>query len=374
MKKGVRKIILFMILISTYTFSFSTAEKYPGYTYVFSEFGVDESYIYDIDFELFVQHNEKRIKLFYKRSLERGKNLLSMMRGTLMNDGLSDLFIYLSMIESGFSSSVVSPKKAVGLWQFMPLTAKHYNLSVDSSYDERYDPVSSTNAAIRYLNKLHRQFGKWYLAAMAFNCGEGRMKKAIEKAKSDELSILLNSNDKYLPLETREYIKKILLVAMIGESMSIDFPSDYTSTKDFLQVNVSGGTKLTELAKILEMKPSKLLILNKQFKKGIVPKEKTLYRITIPEDKMILFYLRYELNEVREEKKSIRPYLISHYVSLGDTLEHIAKQYSSSIYEIKAANYLNDDSLMLDMLLVIPVSQEFFEEIFSKSNHLNKQK
>jgi len=253
--------------------------------------------------------------------------------------------------------SVVSPKKAAGLWQFMPATAKHYNLSVCKSFDERCDPISSTNAAINYLSKLHRQFGKWYLAAMAYNCGEGRLKKAIKKAGSDELSILVGNRDKYLPLETREYIKKILLVAMIGESTTLDFAS---KSKDLLQVEVLGGTKLEDIAKIIEIKPSQLLSLNKQFKKGVVPKEKRIYNIIIPEEKMILFYLRYELPE---EQKSIKPYLVSHYVSLGETLEIIAKQYHSSIEEIKAVNKLNDDFLILDTLLVIPVSQGLFEGV-----------
>ena len=171
-----------MMLISSYSFSLSITDKYPSYAYVFAEFGVDESYIYDRDFEQFVLQNEKKIKAFYKRSLSRGKDLLPMMKGYLMDDGLSDLFIYLSMIESGFSPAIVSPKKAVGLWQFMPATAKHYNLSVYNTFDERYDPISSTNAAINYLNKLHRQFGKWYLAAIAYNCGEGRLEKAIKKS------------------------------------------------------------------------------------------------------------------------------------------------------------------------------------------------
>jgi len=361
MKKSMKKIILTMMLISSYSFSFSITDKYPSYAYVFSEFDVDEAYVYDAGFERFVLHNEKKIKAFYKRSLGRGKELLPMMKGYLMDDGLSDLFIYLSMVESGFSSAIVSPKKAVGLWQFMPATAKHYNLSVCNSFDERCDPVSSTYAAINYLNKLYRQFGKWYLAAMAYNCGEGRLKKAIEKAGSDELSILIDDRDKYLPLETREYIKKILLVAMIGESKTLDFTNEvYSSGKDLFQVEVPAGTKLRELAKTIKMKPSRLLSLNKQFKKGLIPKIKPMYHISIPEEKMILFYLRYELSE---EKKSIKAHLISHYVALGETVESIAKLYQADMDEIIISNHLEDNNLELDSFLVIPVSKKIFDEV-----------
>ncbi len=356
MKKSLQKIILLIMLISSYSFSLSVPEKYPSYAYVFAEFGVDESYVYDTDFELFVLHNEKKIKTFYKRSLNRGQNFLPMIKGSLMDDGLSDLFLYLSMVESGFSSEIVSSKKAVGLWQFMPATAKHYKLSVDNNFDERCDPVSSTNAAINYLTKLHRQFGKWYLAAMAYNCGEGRLEKAIKKAGSDDLSILVDDKAKYLPLETREYIKKILLIAMIGEGMMIDFSH---TDKDIIQVLVKGGTDLKRLATRIKITPILLLKLNKQFKKGMVPKVKADYTINIPYEKMIAFYLYYEDNT--EEKSTSDPYLLSHYVALGETLESIAKEYNSSVNAIQRTNHFENEFLELDRLLIVPVSEVVFQ-------------
>jgi membrane-bound lytic murein transglycosylase D len=339
-------------------FSASLPEKYPVYSYVFSEFDVDESYIDNDDFIRFVQRNEKSIEGLYVHSMKRGAILSSMVKGYLMDQGVSDLFIYLSMVESGFSPDIVSPKKAVGLWQFMSATAQHYKLDVCNSFDERCDPVSATNAAIRYLNKLHKQFGKWYLAAIAYNCGEGRLKKAIRKAGSDELGILTDERDKYLPKETRNYIRKILLAAMIGEGKYLDFSA--SGEEGLIQVEVSGGCDMKNLAKTLKMKASELLSMNRQFKQGNVPKKKALYTITIPEEKMIRFYLKYEL---KQETKPVLPHLVSHVVKMGDTLESIAKIYHSSVDEIKRANKLEDEFLILDSLLLVPVSRETFEAL-----------
>ena len=222
----IRAILLVQILWVTTAFALSIEDKYPSCSYVFHEFDVDETYLYDEDFISFVTNHEKTMKRFYKNSLQRGKEVLPTMQGLLVDDGVSDLFIYLSMVESGFSSDAVSPKKAVGLWQFMPATAKDYNLSICNSYDERCDTVSATSAAINYLNKLHKQFGKWYLAAMAYNCGEGCVNKAIKSAGTDDISVLLDNRLKYLPRETREYLKKILLVAMIGENLTLGFGNE----------------------------------------------------------------------------------------------------------------------------------------------------
>ncbi len=354
------KLLLVHLLFVSSVFALSISQKYPSYKYVFNEFDVEESYLYDADFIYFVQQHEKKLKVFYKRSLERGKAILPTMQGLLVGDGVSDLFIYLSMIESGFSSKAVSSKKAVGLWQFMPATAKHYNLTVCKSYDERCDTKSSTSAAIRYLNKLHRQFGKWYLAVMAYNCGEGCVQKAIAKAGSDDLSILTDDKFKYLPHETREYIKKILLVAMIGESTTLDFGNFKSDSLEngFIDVEVASGTHLKEIAKLLKMKTKKLSSINRKIKNGIVPSSNALYKITIPIEKVFAFYLRYELPQ---KKKSIKPHLLSHYVSLGETLESIAKKYHTNEEEIRTANKLNDDYLTLEQFLVIPVSKKVFE-------------
>ena len=358
---NLRYVLLLIVLVPTLLFSISLSEKYPSYAYVFSEFGVDESFIYDRDFENFVHKNEKKIRKFYEHATERGEIVIPLVKNHLVDNDLSDLLVYISMIESGFTPDIVSPKKAVGLWQFMPATAKHYKLEVCNGFDERCDPDSSTKAAMDYLRKLHKQFGHWYLAVMAYNCGEGRLAKAIKKAGSKELSTLINPYDKYLPRETREYIQKILLVAMIGEGEVLDFQSRSVNR---MQVDVQGGTKLSVIAKMLKMKTSDLQRMNRQFKKGRVPTKKKQYKLVIPEDKMMLFYMKYESKE--EKVKIVKPHFISHYVVLGDTLESLANEYNSSTEELMLANKLKDEFLTLDMFLLIPVSETLFESLLSE--------
>ncbi|RLA69558.1 MAG: lytic transglycosylase [Epsilonproteobacteria bacterium] len=364
-------LLFFFLGLSTLNASWIES-KYPSYGYVFNEFDVDESYIYDDDFVSFVMKNEKKLKRFYQHSLIRGKEILPTMQGLLVEDGVSDLFIYLAMVESGFTTDAVSPKKAVGLWQFMAATAKHYDLIVCNSYDERCDTVSATSAAISYLNKLHKQFGKWYLAAMAYNCGEGCMERAIRKAGTDDLSILTDNNLKYLPRETRAYIKKLLLVSMIGENVTLDFGRDiHEGLEDTLiRVDVSGGTSLKQISKLLKMEEKRLFNLNKSLKNGLVPNEKAIYEITIPIEKVYAFYLRYELPKKKKAEKKIdqkilnlKSHMISHYVALGETLESIAKLYHADSKEIILTNHLKNDFLILHSLLVIPVSQKIFEEM-----------
>jgi membrane-bound lytic murein transglycosylase D len=355
-------------LISTPLFALSLENRYPSYAYVFHEFDVDESYRYDDAFLIFVKRHEKQMKVFYRQSLQRGKEILPTMQGLLLEDGVSDLFIYLSMIESGLVLDAISPKKAVGLWQFMPKTAKQYDLMVCSSYDERCDMQSATQAAVTYLNKLYKQFGKWYLAAMAYNCGEGCVERAITHAGTDELSILADDDLGYLPEETRAYIKKILLVAMIGENQSLslaDMPFDDSSqqvSEAVVQVEMQRDATLKSLAAFLKMDETILLALNEGIREGIVPKNQ---KITIPIEKVYAFYLQQEqlMLDAPLAKTSHKSHMISHYVSLGESLQSIAKHYDADTQEIENANHLSDVYLSVGQLLVIPVTQATFEKM-----------
>jgi len=103
----------------------------------------------------------------YLRMLERGQSYIPTLRKMIAESGIPQVFLFMAMAESNFDAHARSSAKAVGLWQFMPKTAKLYGLAIDRYVDERKDPVRSTEAAIRYLKRLHGMFGKWYLAALA---------------------------------------------------------------------------------------------------------------------------------------------------------------------------------------------------------------
>ena len=126
--------------------------------------------------------------------------------------------IYLAMIESGFNPTAKSRVAATGLWQFMGPTAREYGLKVTGRTDERKNAARSTDAALEYLADLHDRFGSWYLAAAAYNTGQGRvariMKQVTGREKgTDEDFYRISSR---LPKETREYVPKLVAAARIG--------------------------------------------------------------------------------------------------------------------------------------------------------------
>lgn len=154
----------------------------------------------------------------YATYLSRMNRYEHMISGKLADRGMPQGLIYLAMIESGFNPTARSPVKASGLWQFMGATGKQYGLTVNRRVDERNNPVRSTDAALKYLADLHKQFGSWYLAAAAYNTGPGRVARVMKQVTGSTRG---TDADYYrissrLPQETRDYVPKMIAAARIG--------------------------------------------------------------------------------------------------------------------------------------------------------------
>lgn len=128
---------------------------------------------------------------------------------TILNEhGLPASLMGVAAVESGFDPAALSPKGARGLWQLMPETARRYGLIVEPHRDDRIDPVKSTFAAAAYMKDLYAQFGDWPLALAAYNAGENRVERAIDRAGTSDFWTL--SRRAALPDETRRYVPAVL--------------------------------------------------------------------------------------------------------------------------------------------------------------------
>jgi membrane-bound lytic murein transglycosylase D len=156
--------------------------------------------------------------------LQRGERYRGGIRRQLSREGLPSEFEFLPMIESGYSTTARSRAGAVGLWQFIPETAREYGLRVDRTIDERRDPSLATEAAIRHLGDLKRTFGSSLLAAAAFNGGAGRVRRGLDQLTRATGSTSFDGDDFFelagrglLARETREYVPQLVAASMIGK-------------------------------------------------------------------------------------------------------------------------------------------------------------
>ena len=305
--------------------------------------------------------NEMRIKnssvsktQHFFRAMNDAYIFIPAVKNILNKHDIPQEFLYLAMAESNFKTKAYSNKRASGLWQFMSGTGKLFNLKIDEYVDERRDLIKSTEAASKYLTSLHKRFGKWYLAAIAYNCGGGRLSKAIRKAGSDKLSVLLDENKKYIPRESRYYIRKIVALALIGNDEQFMLKSEYeyllnrANAYSIATVKLPRGESLKRVSNILNIPLEDLKRLNRHLKYDFVPPYSKKYNIYIPYIKLSEF----KQNYFEEPMKNI--YKV-HVVKSGDNLSYIGKKYGVSYKIIMDFNKLKNSRLKLKQRLIIPI-------------------
>jgi hypothetical protein len=127
--------------------------------------------------------------------------------------------LYFSLIpycESNFRNDARG-SGAVGLWQFMKQSGRTYGLTIKKGHDDRTDVCLSTEAAIRYIKDLKKEFGSWYLVDFAYGLGEIKLKHLIQKNGSKKISVLL-SDPEFKKGTKDHFIKTLLLDATINQS------------------------------------------------------------------------------------------------------------------------------------------------------------
>ncbi|TSJ45575.1 lytic transglycosylase domain-containing protein [Fluviicola chungangensis] len=129
----------------------------------------------------------------------------------LKEEGVPDDFKYLAIIESNLQQAV-SPVGAQGFWQFMPATAKLYNLEMNAEIDERLNIEKSTRAACRYLKDAYRTLNDWVMTTAAYNRGVGGVIEDMEWQKTEHYF------DTYQNSETGRYVFRLLATKLIYEN------------------------------------------------------------------------------------------------------------------------------------------------------------
>ncbi|ELR69731.1 Membrane-bound lytic murein transglycosylase D precursor [Fulvivirga imtechensis AK7] len=304
----------------------------------------------------------------YTRLMIKRKNLyFPLFEKYLKKYGIPEELKYLSIVESGLNPTAVSRAQAVGLWQFMSYTGRHFGLHQDWYIDERMDPEKSTEAACRYLKQLYNMFGDWELAIAAYNTGPGNIRRAIRRSGGKRTFWEIYP---YIHRETRAYLPQFIAIAYIMNysqehnfleenleyQMEVDtiFVSDYLHVQTFAnQVNLC----LDDLQK-----------LNPALKRNVIPETKNGYPLKVPADIKEYFAPNRVaiLDSASKVGKAEIEYLakntpgstlgrdkITYKVRSGDVLGTIAQRHNVSVSDLKAWNNLRSNTIRIGQTLNI---------------------
>jgi membrane-bound lytic murein transglycosylase D len=305
--------------------------------------------------EAFIKLFEGTQRHWMERALRRSGRYSQRMQQILREEGLPENLVYLALIESGFNPYAYSSARAMGIWQFIPATGRRYGLVINWWIDERRDLEKSTRAAAHYLKNLYGLFDDWYLAAAAYNAGEGKLRRAIRKYDSTCFWDL--SRYRYLRRETKNYVPRFLAALTIAENpeqygfagVQFDAPLLYET------VTVPDATDLAVIAKGCGKSLSLLNKLNPQLRRGCTPPDYPDYEVKIPLGTKESFLAYYHQLDPKKRLTFRR-----HRIKRDETLSHIALQYGISVNSIVAMNRLNSrHSIREGKSLIIPLPASY---------------
>jgi membrane-bound lytic murein transglycosylase D len=302
----------------------------------------------------FIQYFTVRDREYTKAMLRKENLYFPLFEKYLAKYNLPDELKYLSIIESGLNPRAVSHAKAVGLWQFMHYTGKHYGLTTDWYWDDRMDPEKSTEAACRLLADLYKMFKNWELALAAYNSGPGTVMRANKKSgyKNDFWQIY-----PYLPRETRSYVPQfiaIIYAMKYAEEYNMVQPySEAYPAMDTLQVK--SYLNLETLANLTGTCMDELHFLNPAIKTKALPVGTKWHTIRIPNSAKLNLSLAVLDSARKSGKNDFEKYQVAsseegkevlyYLVKSGESIGLIAQRYGVKQDDLKRWNNLTTNMI-----------------------------
>jgi membrane-bound lytic murein transglycosylase D len=277
---------------------------------------------------------------------QRSGRYRPMIQRILDEEGVPQELIHLAQAESGFIPRAVSRMAAGGMWQFLAWRGQQYGLMRTPYTDDRMDPEKATRAAAHHLHDLYSEFGDWFLAIAAYNCGPVSIEKAIERTGYADFWELRNRG--VLPLETTNYVP-IILAMTIMEKNAAEYGLAGVPLEPALEydtIQTAAPTNLALVADIADAPMAEMAALNPSVLKSIAPAD---YALHVPKGSgnQLMAALQLVPPEHRDAWRM-------HRVGSGETLAEIAQRYKTASSTIATANKLASAEVVEGDRLMIP--------------------
>ena len=227
----------------------------------------------------FINYFNNRGHRTIEAGLERAGKYRPMISKILAEEGIPQELIHLAQAESGFLPRAVSRAAATGMWQFVKFRGNQYGLKQTQYSDERLDPEKATRAAAHHLHDLYNEFGDWYLAIAAYNCGPGAIERAVERTGYADYWELRARHA--IPAETTNYVPIILAMTIMSKNapeygldgIVPDAPLEYDT------VVTTAPTNLALISDLADAPVSELVQLNPALLRSVAPEN---FEIRVP--------------------------------------------------------------------------------------------
>ncbi len=268
------------------------------------------------------------------RGLARSGRFIPMIERIFREEGLPRDLAQVAMVESSFIPRARSPMAACGIWQFIPETGRHYGLTSNASVDERNDPEKATRAAARYLRFLYDLFQDWHLAMAAYNAGEGKIVRAMEKTGLTDFWQLAASG--LLKPQTQNYVPAVIASTLIAKNPAhYGFEVEYEKPLSYETLQLDRPVRLRHLAAANGATLDELQRLNPELRSEITPSGRDGYELKVPvgarEEVLVAF---------AQAPTARPPAFRRHVAKRGETLASIARRFRVPLATLASVNSL----------------------------------
>lgn len=280
----------------------------------------------------------------------------------LRNQGLPTELAALPLVESSYNPRAVSKAGAVGLWQFMPATARRY-LRVGGQIDERLDPMKSSEAAALLLKQNFSVLKSWPLAITAYNHGLSGVRRAVRETGTDDLGeIAKNYETERFGFASRNFYAAFLAAVEVTKHPSQYFRAYQQDKRYRIAVVTPAYLPVDVLVEGLDIDKDRLRSLNpslhhavwngKQFvPEGYVLNLPATFTPSSAEERLATLAESFGFSAQRPS-----PY---YEVHSGDSLSEIAERHDTTAAKLLALNRIRSaDEIHAGQILRVPLMPE----------------
>ncbi|WP_020209655.1 LysM peptidoglycan-binding domain-containing protein [Gilvimarinus chinensis] len=290
---------------------------------------------------------------YIERVFTRGQRYLYHIVEKTEAQGLPLEIALMPVVESAFDPFAYSYATASGMWQFMSGTGREYGLKQNWWYDGRRDIIDSTDAALAYLERLHKLFDdNWLHALAAYNTGQGRLQRSINRnAKAGQPTDFWSLS---LPRETRAYVPQLLALSKIianPAEYDIELP-EIPNAPYFVAVDIDSQLDLARASELANISMDELYLLNPGYNRWATDPEGP-HRLLIPSAHAEGF-----ANALAAIPTAERISWQRYSIKRGDSLIKIAKRFNTNPEALRTANNLKSSRIRAGDTLLIPSASE----------------
>lgn len=295
---------------------------------------------------------QRGVRERFLRGLARSGRYDAEFRRIFEDAGLPGDLAYLPHVESSFQNHARSSVGATGMWQFTRGAGKMF-MKVNTSIDERLDPVASARGAARYLARAYGQLGDWGLAVTSYNHGIQGMARAKAEFGTDFARIVREYKSGTFGFASRNFYAEFLAARELAREPERYFPEGvvFEPPFDTDQVVLERATRVGPLAARYGVSTRELVALNPAWQKtvarGAAPipagvhvwlPTGTLMAAAEHNKTMLVAATRATDSKAKGGVRTASAVGEVHVVRRGDTLSAIAKRYKVDMAALRELN------------------------------------